>query len=395
VLRPDDIHENDVMKNTPIRLGVAGLGIAGAFMIRAAAQHPGFSLCAAADPLPRPREAFAQQFGGKAYADYGDLCRDPSVEAIYIASPHRFHASQAIEAMEHGKHVLCEKPLALSLADCDAVIAAADRTGVQVIVGHTHAFDPNIGTMRRIVQSGELGRLGMVLTFNYNNFLFRPHRADEFDSEFGGGAVFNQVAHQIEIVRMIGDRVRSVRANIGALDRARPAAGHCMTFLEFESGAAATLVFSGYDFFDSDEWHHWVSEGGVKKEADRHGKTREAFLTLTNEREAHQKLGFGSRALSTDQPHLPHFGLIVATCELGDLRLSPDGLVLHGAQGTREIAVERGPAIPGHGDTLDALWAALREARPSLHTARWSRHTIEVILAILRSAKEGREISLT
>ena len=385
--RHDDVHK-------PIRLGISGLGIAGGFMIRAAVQHPGISLCAATDPLPRPREAFAQQFGGSVYAEYGDLCRDPSIEAIYIASPHRFHVSQAIEAMEHGKHVLCEKPLALSLADCDAVIAAADRTGMQIIVGHTHAFDPNIGAIRRIVQGGELGRLGMVLAFNYNNFLFRPHRSDEFASEFGGGIVFNQVAHQIEIVRMIGDRVRSVRANIGALDRARAAAGHCMIFLEFEDGAAASLVFSGYDFFDSDEWHHWISEGGVKKEANRHGKTREAFLTMADEREAHQKMGFGSRTLAVDQPHLPHFGQIIVTCERGDLRLSPDGLILHGIQGTREIVVERGAAIPGHGDTLDALWAALREARPSLHSARWSRHTIEVILASLQSAKEGREISL-
>jgi phthalate 4,5-cis-dihydrodiol dehydrogenase len=57
----------------------------------------------------------------------------------------------------------------------------------------------------------------MILTFNYNDFLLRPHRADEFDSERGGGIAFNQVAHQIEIVRLLGGRIRSVRASLGGV----------------------------------------------------------------------------------------------------------------------------------------------------------------------------------
>src|ERR1041385_4242158 len=96
-----------------LRLGIAGLGLAGSFMIRAAAVHPRIQLCAGMDPLPRPRESFARQFGANVYAEFRDLCADDSVEAIYVASPHHFHARQAVEAMEHGKHVLVEKPLAL------------------------------------------------------------------------------------------------------------------------------------------------------------------------------------------------------------------------------------------------------------------------------------------
>ena len=124
------------------------------------------------DPLPRPRQAFARQFGATVYSDFQDLCRDASVEAIYIASPHRFHALQAVAAMEHGKHVLVEKPLALTLEECDAVIDAAEKTGMQVIVGHTHAFDPNVREMRRIIQSGEMGRLGMILSLQLQRFPF-------------------------------------------------------------------------------------------------------------------------------------------------------------------------------------------------------------------------------
>jgi phthalate 4,5-cis-dihydrodiol dehydrogenase len=379
----------------PIRLGIAGLGLAGSFMIRAAVAHPRIALCAAMDPLSRPREAFARQFDAPVYMDFHDLCRDPSVEAIYISSPHRFHASQAVEAMRHGKHALVEKPLALTLEECDEVVAAADRTGLHLIVGHTHAFDPNIREMHRLIESGELGRLGMILTFNYNDFLLRPHRADEFDGEKGGGIAFNQVAHQIEVVRLLGGRIRSVRANLGALDRSRPAAGHCMAFLEFENGASASVVFSAYDFFDSDELHHWIAEGGTSKEPHRQGKTREAFLARASDLEAHQALGFGARVLPTEQPHLPHFGVIVATCERGDVRLSPNGILIHSTDGTREVGVPRGPGRPGQGDALDALWEAVREGRRCVHDARWGRATVEVILAILQSSKSHRDVRLS
>jgi phthalate 4,5-cis-dihydrodiol dehydrogenase len=379
----------------PLRLGIAGLGLAGAFMIRAAAVHPRIRLCAGMDPLPRPREAFARRFAANVHVDFEELCRDASVEAIYIASPHRFHAAQAVQAMEHDKHVLVEKPLALTLADCDSVIAAAERSGKTLIVGHTHAFDPNVREMRRIIQSGELGRVGMIHAFNYNDFLFRPHRADEFDPEKGGGIAFNQLAHQVEIVRLLGGRVRTVRASIGALDRRRAAAGHCTAFIALENEAAASITFSAYDFFDSDEWHHWIAEGGASKEPDRQGRTRSAFLARTRDLEAHEELGFGGRVLSSEQPYLPHFGLIIVTCERGDMRLSPAGILIHGPDGTREIAVPKGRGRPGQGDALDALWHAIRDERPCLHDARWGRDTVEVILAILQSSETKREVVLS
>ena len=296
--------------------------------------------------------------------------------------------------MEHGKHVLVEKPLALTLEECDAVVATVERTGAQLIVGHTHAFDPNVREMRRIIECGELGRLGMILAFNYNDFLLRPHRADEFDVEHGGGIAFNQLAHQIEIIRLLGGPVRSVRANVGALDGARAAAGHCTAFLDLLNGAAASVTFSAYDFFDSDEWHHWIAEGGAAKQAGRNGSTRKAFLARIDDRAAHEDLGYGGRVLPTEQPYLPHFGLIVVTCERGDMRLSPTGVLIHGLDGNRAVYVPRGSGRPGHGDALDALWSAVREGQPSIHDARWGRDTVAVILAVLQSSKLRQEVHL-
>ena len=72
--------ERDSGTADPVRLGIAGLGLAGSFMIRAAAAHPGFRLCAAMDPLPRPRQAFSSQFGARVYSEFQGLCEDPEVE---------------------------------------------------------------------------------------------------------------------------------------------------------------------------------------------------------------------------------------------------------------------------------------------------------------------------
>jgi phthalate 4,5-cis-dihydrodiol dehydrogenase len=386
--------EQDSGSADPVRLGIAGLGLAGSFMIRAATVHPRFRLCAAMDPLPRPRQTFSSQFGARVYSEFQGLCEDPDVEAIYISSPHRFHASQTIAALDRGKHVLVEKPLALTMDECDAIVAAADRSGLTVIVGHTHAFDPNIREMRRIIEGGELGRLGMILAFNYNDFLLRPHRADEFDEPGGGGIAFNQVSHQIEIVRLLGGDVRSVRAHMGALDAARRAPGHCTALFSLKNGAAASVTFSAYDFFDSDEFHHWIAEGGTDKPRNRHGSTRAAFLARTNELEAHQDLGFGGRVLPIEQPHLPHFGVVIATCERGDLRLSADGVLVHAVDGTREVAVPRSIGRPGQGDALDALWAALREGHRCVHDARWGQATVRAVLAILQSSASRSEVFL-
>jgi phthalate 4,5-cis-dihydrodiol dehydrogenase len=380
----------------PIALGIAGLGLAGAFMVRAAAAHPRFRLVAGADPLPRPRETFARDFGGAAYDKFSELCRDPGVQAIYIGSPHPLHPDQAIEAMRHGKNVIVEKPLALTLADCDRVITAAETAGVHLIVGHTHGFDVNIRVLRRLIHSGEFGRLGMILALNYSDFLMRPRRPVELDTTQGGGITFNQVMHQIEIVRTLGGGlVRSVRACAGSLEKSRPTEGHCSALLEFEDGASATLLLSAYDFFDSDEFHYWISEGGTDKPRDRHGASRQIlFRDPDSEPERQRDLGYGGRRLPIEQPYLPHFGVLIVTCERGDLRLSPNGITIYGVDGVREIAVERGLGRPGQGDTLDALWAAMREGRRDFHDARWGKASLEVALAIVQSAKERREIIL-
>src|ERR1044072_3872370 len=162
-----------------IGLGIVGLGMAGAVMVHAAAAHPGYVLKAGSDPHTGPREAFARDHNARAYADIKELVADPEVQAVYIATPHQFHAPHAMLAAEHGKHVILEKPMALTLDDCDTIIAAVERHKVHLVVGHTHAFDPNVRLMGDVIARGELGSLGLVHSFNSTNIPYRPRRAQE------------------------------------------------------------------------------------------------------------------------------------------------------------------------------------------------------------------------
>ena len=107
----------------------------------------------------------------------------------------------------------------------------------------------------------------MITALDFTDFLYRPRRPEELDTEPGGGAVFNQAAHQVDIVRLLaGGKVRSVRAFTGTWDPARPTEGAYSCLLGFDNGAFASLTYSGYAHFDSDEFMGWIGEMGQKKD---------------------------------------------------------------------------------------------------------------------------------
>jgi phthalate 4,5-cis-dihydrodiol dehydrogenase len=388
---PDDPYDFD----RPVALGVIGLGMAGAVMVNAAKFHPGMRVVAAADPQPAPRAAFAREFGAPAFEDASQLCQHPQVEAVYIATPHQLHRAHVILAAEAGKHVIVEKPLALTLEDCDAMIAAVERNGVHLIVGHTHGFDPAVREMARIIRSGEVGSLALVAMWNYTNFLYRPRRPEELDTSRGGGILFNQIPHQIDTLRVLGGDIRSLRAIARQLDPSRPTEGLVSALLQFEQGAAATITYSGYDHFDADEFHHWIAESGAAKAADQHGAARRARLNSGDDEVALRikDYALGSRPYALPQ-HQPHFGVMIVTCAEADLRASPDGVLIYGLNGVRELSLPRRAGVPGRREVLDDLYGALRHDKPSMHDARWGRATLKTALALLRSAREQAEVAV-
>jgi len=388
------------MSERPLRLGVAGLGRGFMLMLPTLAQHPRVRLVAAADPREAARARFLADFGGRSYDSVAELCRDPDLDAVYVATPHQFHLAHVTEAARAGRHVLVEKPMALDLADCRAMIEAAGRAGVCLIVGHSHSFDRPYLRARELIDGGGLGAVRMISALNYTDFLYRPRRPEELDTAQGGGVVWSQGAHQVDVVRLLGGgRVRSVRAATGQWDPARPTQGAYSAFLTFEDGAFATLTYSGYAHFDTDEFCGWVGELGQDRSVRRYGEARARLRTVRSpEEEAALKntRAYGTGApgpLRTDPAPHNHFGLVLVSCERGDLRPLPQGVMIYGDEGERLDPLPP-PPVP-RAEVIDELYDAVIHGKPPVHSGEWGLATTEVCLAILRSAAEGREVGLS
>lgn len=384
-----------------LRLGVAGLGRAFTLMLPTLQQDPRIKLVAACDPRESARAQFASDFRAPVYPDIEGLASNPDVEAIYIASPHQFHAQQARIAARHGKHVLVEKPMALSLGDCDEMIQHCRDAGVHLIVGHCHSFDTPYLSAREIVQSGDLGPVRMVHALNYTDFLYRPRRPEELRTEEGGGVVFSQAAHQVDIVRLlVGTRVRRVRAITGDWDPMRPTQGAYSALLWFEGGAFASVSYNGYGHFDSDEWCSWIGEMGADKSPEVYGSARRKLATVGSaQEEANLKAaatygGPGYVAAAADAPPVwhQHFGPIVVSCERGDIRPLPDSVCVYADLAKERRPLQR-PAVP-RSEVIDELYHAVVNGIEPLHDGEWARATLEVCLALLDSAGSGKDVEL-
>lgn len=392
------------MKDRAVRLGVAGLGRAFSLMLPTFLADPRIELVAACDPRDEARSQFAQDFSAPVYETIDELASDASVEAIYVASPHQFHAAHTRIAARRGKHVLVEKPMALGMAECDQMIEDCRAAGVNLIVGHCHSFDAPYLQARRIVESGEVGRVRMIHALNYTDFLYRPRRPEELITEAGGGVIFSQAAHQVDVVRLLaGSRMTRVRSVLGAWDTTRPTEGAYAALLWFDDGAFASLTYSGYAHFDSDEWNGWIGEMGAAKNENDYGAARRRLRSIQSaEEEARLKAAgtYGGPAYKSPTAASPsavthlhqHFGPVIVSCERGDLRPMPDGVYVYGDD-VREHRRLLPPAVPRF-EVIDELHAAVVHGQRPTHNGRWARATLEVCLALLQSGREQRDITL-
>lgn len=389
------------MAGKELRFGIIGLGRAGSGMLSALAKHPDIKVAAAADLHKQHRDRFQADFGGEVFVDAADLCKSPNVDAVYIATPHQFHVEHLTEAALGGKHAIVEKPMALTLDECDRMIDAADRAGVHMVIGHTASFNPSVQKMRTLVEEGTFGRLAFITATAYTDFIYRPRRPEELITELGGGIMYNQVPHQVDAARYIaGGLATRVRAATWDLDPSRHTEGAYTAFLEFESGAVATLTYSGYDHFESSE----LATGQAKAQ-DRYGAAQRALRAAqTAEDEVAMRIdtGYGgehsvarARAAAGGSSLLqPELGSFIATCSGGDLRMLPDGVGAYTPEGFTLVAPEPWRGVQGRGAVIDELYYAVVDGRPVVHSGRWAKATMEVCLAMLESGRTRKDVQL-
>jgi phthalate 4,5-cis-dihydrodiol dehydrogenase len=385
-----------------LKLGIVGIGVGASEILPQMEQIPEFELTAAADVNPRVLETFHQRYGAKTYGSIEKLCADPDVEAVWVSTPNKFHAAHTIYAADHGKHVVVEKPMAISLAEAEKMIEASIKNKIKLLCGHTQSFGPHIRTMRKIIRSGELGKLCALHVWAYTDWMLRPRTAEELDINQGGGVPYRQGPHQIDTLRLLGGgMVRSVRGATGQWFKGRPIPGYYSGFMEFEDGTPATLMHNGYGYFLASELVPWGKQNSRYSETER-AEIRRALLDGTrdenadkdamriggaNEREVLQRGTPGRAWLPND------LGILIASCERGDLRQSQFGLYVHSDEGTKDVPLAGGGGPSRRGELLE-LYDAVVLNKPIRHTGPWGMATLEVCLALMQSAKERREVFL-
>jgi phthalate 4,5-cis-dihydrodiol dehydrogenase len=353
------------------------MGVGASQLLPAMTRGPHVRLAAVADVRPQAREQAAAEYGVAAYPSAEELCARGDVDVVWVATPSHLHAEHAIVAAEHGKHAIVSKPLAITLAECEAMNAAAARNGVHLLAGHTQSMAPSVRKLAELARGGAFGRLGMVHTWHYTDWMYRPRLPDELDPAKGGGPVFRQASHQVDIVRLIaGGQVRSVRAMTVQLDAARGAPGAYTVYLEFTDGTPATIVYSGYGHFDTNELT-------LRTRAAERLENAAAYGDETAQKEALRSTRRGQ------EQSLGQFGLTLATCERADLRESPAGLWVYERGSKREVAVA--PELRGEAE-LAEMYQAVVHGRPLSHDGRWGQATLEVCLAIHESARTRQEV---
>jgi predicted dehydrogenase len=212
-------------------------------------------------------ESFAREFGARRWcAEWQDLLTDYEIDALYVATPVHLHAEQTIAAAERGKHVLCEKPMALSVADCERMIAACRANDVKLGVAYYRHFYPVVRRVKELLESGELG-VPVVVQINAFEW-FDPSASDPRawlinKGLSGGGPMFDFGCHRIEVLLDIFGDVRNVKATLANTFFDREVEDTATAVLQFERGTCGTLTVTHAAREPQDTFDLFCSRGSI------------------------------------------------------------------------------------------------------------------------------------
>ncbi|MDX1932718.1 MAG: Gfo/Idh/MocA family oxidoreductase [Capsulimonadales bacterium] len=183
--------------SSPLRLGIVGAGHIGARHALHASRLPDTVVAAVADPHLEKADAIARPLGAVSYAS-ADALLATEVDAVIVAVPTHLHRTLSEQALAAGKHVLCEKPLALTTEDCDALIEAAERANRTLAVGQVLRFFPEYEHARRRMESGAIGHPAAIRLRRAGRYPETPWFADESQS---GGLLLDLLIHEFDFLR--------------------------------------------------------------------------------------------------------------------------------------------------------------------------------------------------
>jgi predicted dehydrogenase len=199
----------------PLRIGILGCANIARQFARDVADSPAVRIVAVASRNAETAAAFAAAYAiPRAHASYEALLEDADVDAIYLPLPNSLHATWAVRAAQHGKHVLCEKPLALNLAEAQAMFDAARRHGVLLLEAYPYWFQPQTGALVALLAEGTIGAVRSVQA-SFGFTLANPNGTNiRMDPLLGGGALLDAGSYPLSLIRLVmGDAPERVSAD--------------------------------------------------------------------------------------------------------------------------------------------------------------------------------------
>ena len=340
--------------NDPIRFGLIGCGRVAPRHAQSFAELADARLVAVADVIESRAQRFAKEYHAEAYTDYRRLLERRDIDVVNICTPSGMHAHMAIEAMQAGKHVIVEKPMAMNLRDADRMIATEQATGVKLCVILQNRYNPPMQDLRRVVDEGKLGRL---LLGNATVRWFRPQEYYE-DGWHGtyaldGGALMNQSIHHIDALQWLMGDVESVFAYTATLAHKMEAEDVGVVAVRFKSGALGSIEGSTLTYPEN-------LEGSVAIFGER-GSVKVGGTALNR------------KVLWKIEGELEHEHAL----------LTRDQLDPSSVYGT------------SHQLVIADMIAALRENRAPRTNAREARKSVALVLAIYESARTGKPVDMT
>jgi predicted dehydrogenase len=340
----------------PFGVGIVGAGTIGAVHTRAVAGLTDARLVAVAEPREEAGRALAAAHGATWHDDLADLLARPDVEVVVLATPSGMHPDQAVLAAAAGKHVVTEKPMAISLAGADRMIDACRAAGVTLSVIFQNRFSRDALRLKRAIHAGLLGKpvLG-------NAFVHWHRTQDYYDAGGwrgtlaldGGGALMNQSIHTIDLLRWMMGPVASLSAFTATLRHQIEAEDTASATLRFASGALGVIQGTTAAREDLPVRIEIVgTEGRAVFEGGRL-----AVWEATREADEAALLSADDLALTADWQPYESFGV-------------------------------------GHARQLGAILKALRDGAEPPVAGTDARQAVEIVLAIYRSQATGQRVAL-
>lgn len=240
-----------------IKIGIIGAGkIVRVRHLPETQMNPHAEVSAVCDIVKSRAEEMAKKYNCKAYTDYSQMLLDPEIDAVIVAAPNTTHAEMTVAALKAGKHVMCEKPMATTLAEGQAMLIAARETGKQLMIAHNQRLEPANIKAREIIQSGKLGRiLSFTSVFGHPGCEYWAIDGEDtwfFKKDIAGLGVLGDLAvHKLDLMRFIlDDNYSEVTAMMGTQAKTYPDGGlidvedNAMCILKTQKGALGTFIAS-------------------------------------------------------------------------------------------------------------------------------------------------------